>query len=41
MQGNEEIGESQIETKFNGGKTINGINTWAVFFLSYSAAFID
>ena len=30
-----------LETKLNGGKIIKGINTWAVSFLRYSAAFID
>ena len=30
-----------LESKLNGGNIIKGINTWAVFLLRYSAAFID
>ena len=30
-----------LETKLNGGNIIKGINTWAVTFPRYSAAFID
>ena len=30
-----------LETKFNGGNIIKGINTWAVSLLWYSATFID
>ena len=30
-----------LETKLNGGNIIKGIDTWAVYLLRYSAAFID
>ena len=30
-----------LETKLNGGNLIKGINTWAVSFSRYSAAFLD
>ena len=30
-----------LKSKLNGGNLVQGVNTWAVFFLRYSAAFIS
>ena len=30
-----------LKSKLNGGNLVRGVNTWAVFLLTYSAAFVN